>query len=305
MFNHWKKTLVLMIEMYRKATDRAFVFPGLLGSIILLAVVIPQPAKSFDKTTATNCDKYASARQDEERVSKAVEDEEIDIDRAINACLSAVQIVPENPRNHFHLARVYFAMGKKDEGLSELKVASDLGYGVATYYLGTISEVEHLGSGQLQIEAVELYKQAIRQKNQYAKYRLGLLLQNNWENESDLKQAFDLFESAAINGVDDALVSLAESYRYGRGVPRSEEKMVYYLKRYRISSPDFANFLLGTFYLADNSFNKNIEKSFYYLGILAENQEEAGYGTMLNHIFTEKKYSNLKTLWRLVRLQKK
>jgi hypothetical protein len=95
--------------------------------------------KESDAASAYECDMLAAHPNDPNKSPKVrgVSDEEIDGDKAAEACTVAFAESDE-PRIKFQLGRAFFALGQHDLAADQLQEAADAGHAGAKYYLAAL-----------------------------------------------------------------------------------------------------------------------------------------------------------------------
>jgi len=86
----------------------------------------------------TKCDELAAHPSDPEKVTEGVDEKSVDIENAIEACLSAVRSDPNNPRLNYQLARAFGYAGRHAEGDQYRIQALKSGYPQSLFVLGYI-----------------------------------------------------------------------------------------------------------------------------------------------------------------------
>ena len=86
----------------------------------------------------TKCDELAAHPSDPEKVTDGVGEKSVDKEKAIEACLSAVEADPNNPRLNYQLARVFGYSGRHAEGDKYRLQALKSGYPQSLFVLGYI-----------------------------------------------------------------------------------------------------------------------------------------------------------------------
>lgn len=142
------------------------------------------------------CDQQAGDYLDPEGVGVARYPNEIEVDTALAACLSAVERMPQTGRFHYQLGRVYLAMGDLDAAEAAYNKALSLNHSRAWQALGLL-EVQRLQAlgGNKRPEPPETAKAklaiGVDLGDPYAYHTLGLWL---LEQETDPKLKLQGFE---------------------------------------------------------------------------------------------------------------
>lgn len=146
-----------------------------------------------------------------------------DLESALEECRAAIKLQPENGTTHVQLGLTL--MAKQDwraagSALKEaLRLEPDLAH--AHYSLGSI----HYSLGNTKA-AIQSYRQAIELQPYFpdAHYRLALLLKVSGQG----REALQHMEAAAIGGVPQARMFLANTYRDGQGVEKNLGLAIYW-----------------------------------------------------------------------------
>ena len=86
----------------------------------------------------TQCDALAAHPDDPEAVSPGIARADMDLEQAIEACLTAVESDPANPRLNYQLARAYGYSGLHSEGQPYRDTALRAGYPQSLFVVGYI-----------------------------------------------------------------------------------------------------------------------------------------------------------------------
>ena len=111
----------------------------------LLALMLAT-AGGFSSPAINECASLATHPDDPDRIAVGLEREDIDLQQAIAACQTAVQEAPIDPRSAYHLGRVLYYSGAKEEAMPWLETAAAAGYRQAAFVLGyviTLGEAAH------------------------------------------------------------------------------------------------------------------------------------------------------------------
>jgi tetratricopeptide (TPR) repeat protein len=93
--------------------------------------------RSVDQSP-TPCDRATAYTHDRDAVARPVAREDIDLDRAIASCISALDADPNNPRLHYQLGRVYGYKGEMAKAMEHRKAAAEGGYPIAVFVVGYV-----------------------------------------------------------------------------------------------------------------------------------------------------------------------
>lgn len=95
------------------------------------------PSGVPDALGVTECDRLAADPTDPARTADGITldtvPETFDFDRAIDACIAAVEHAPEQPRLRYQLARLLYAVGIGAEAAIQAQAAADAGYAPALF----------------------------------------------------------------------------------------------------------------------------------------------------------------------------
>ncbi len=86
----------------------------------------------------TECDRLAGHPNDPESVTDGIEQEDMNFDAAIAACLRDLENDPDNPRLNYQLARAYGYAGRHEEGQRYRDAALHAGYPQSLFVVGYI-----------------------------------------------------------------------------------------------------------------------------------------------------------------------
>lgn len=146
-----------------------------------------------------------------------------EFDGAIDECRSAIKLQPDSAQAHLQLGMMLMARQDWRAASSVLKEAVRLEPNLAHAYYA-------LGGAQYSVGdvkgAVLSYRRALERQPNFpdARYRLGLLLKLTGSNQ----EAAQLMEEAAVGGVAQARLFLANAYKSGQGVQRSLSQAIFW-----------------------------------------------------------------------------
>jgi TPR repeat protein len=145
------------------------------------------------------CDRQASTRFDTQGVVLGLFRHEIDAERAIRVCESAVAQFPEVARFHYHLGTAIDEGGDPEAAVPHYRRAAALGHWQAVNRLGFFHET---GRG-LPIDFAEaraLYEKAAARGDTHAMNNLGRVYRDGDVVPADRDKAIDWFLASAANG---------------------------------------------------------------------------------------------------------
>lgn len=221
----------------------------------LLAAVIILPVGAFNAARAdgsrTLCDALAASPLDGTRPAgtAGVEEEEIDVVRALPACKAALEAYTDDARMAFQLGRVLSKDGKADEAAALYAKAAEKGHTTAmvNYAFGmeeanpaeafswyqraaglgdalgqynlAVSYADGMGTAIDITKAIEWYNKASDQGDAWATYNLAVLHDEGTAVPADKMEAIRLYKLAVARGHVDAMINLAITYEEGQDVP--------------------------------------------------------------------------------------
>ncbi len=179
---------------------------ALPGGSAMVAALAPGAASALGERLVVQleigvhaCDREASTRFDTQGVVLGLFRHEIDADRAIRACESAVAQFPEVARFHYHLGTAIDEGGDPEAAVPHYRRAAALGHWQAVNRLGFFHET---GRG-LPVDfakARELYETAAAQGDTHAMNNLGRAYRDGDVVPADRDKAIDWFLASAANG---------------------------------------------------------------------------------------------------------
>ncbi|MCV3273461.1 hypothetical protein [Roseobacter sinensis] len=129
----------------------------------LSALVIRPPTGAPDRNGITECDQWAGDPADPAQPTQGVDLErvsaEYDFDRALDACIAAVEFAPDAPRQAFQLARVLEFLGDADSAQHYVAVASAADYAPAQH-LQAMFHLTYREDDDAFFDASDLFKAA-------------------------------------------------------------------------------------------------------------------------------------------------
>jgi len=131
----------------------------------------PRPTGRPDRTGLTECDHLAAHPEDPKKKGPGVADEKVEIERAIDACIAAVEYDADDPRRKFQLGRVLYLAGADKQSRAYLDAASAQGYAAADVLIGDSYLVDEKAAKQ----ALPYYRLALARGYSGVKDRIEML----------------------------------------------------------------------------------------------------------------------------------
>lgn len=208
--------------------------PGERSSAIDLDVVAPG-GKALRKISVkmkikeTDCDLLAAEPLDLQGVSKGVAPNEIKIEDAYAACLTAVADHPDIARFFFQLGRIELARGNTKQAIELLKTAAARSHFRAET---TLAEILWRGAGgETDVKsALSLLDRAAANGDPYALHALGKRLYHGDRVAQDRKRGLTLMLQAAEMGHTYAMNELGSIFESGDGVKPDPERALGFFK---------------------------------------------------------------------------
>jgi TIR domain/Sel1 repeat len=173
-----------------------------IGGLTLAgAAVVLLMTKDSGHTPVTDCDRLAADPYDPDRIKgvKGVEFDQINIDLALPACLSATKAYPAELRLAYQFARVLWAAKRFEEARKVLADAANAGSTSAMNTLGGLY-VNGEGGAKDYTEAVRLFRQAADLGDTNALCNLGGAYENGNGVTKDIAKAQSYYQMAAERG---------------------------------------------------------------------------------------------------------
>ncbi len=190
------------------------------------AALAPSAVKKPKMTVAVpvhECDQLASDRNDMRKVAAGLFIYEVDMDKAMPACRSAVAEYPGVARFEHQLARLFHKAEWYSEAEQYYSAAVKSGYAAAMTGLARLN-YQGLGMAADYSEARHLYTQAVEKGNPAAMTELGRMYFLGEAGAKDTEGAHQLFLKAIDLGDPGALTSLGYFYEFGHGVRKDIKK---------------------------------------------------------------------------------
>jgi len=142
--------------------------PFMFLSILLISCGKEPNTQSQVATSATSatsiaaCDHLAADPDDPQKKGRGVTVNDLDLEKAIEACVSAVEADPGNIRLRFQLGRVLVAGGHDNQALPFLQEAADKNYPAALAYIGDLQKSDEAARPYFQKAAKGNYAPAAK-----------------------------------------------------------------------------------------------------------------------------------------------
>ena len=205
----------------------------------------------FSPALADPCDDLAASPYDDTRPAgiAGVEPDEIDVEKALPACMAAHEANKDDPRIAFQLARVLemsdeFEKAKAlyEQAMNAGHIGATINYGAAVeeadpkaafaaytkaaeagnvlgqYNLG-VAYKDGIGTEPDGAKAIEWTTKAADQGDPWAAYNLAIIHDEGTLVPKDMDKAITFYKKAVEGGNIDAMMNLAIVYEEGQGVP--------------------------------------------------------------------------------------
>jgi tetratricopeptide (TPR) repeat protein len=120
----------------------------------------PQVSGLPDGNGVTDCDRLASDPDDPQSIARGINSADIELERALEACVLALEFDPENPRLQYQLGRALYLAGDEEPAIELFDLADKSGYVMASYQLGEMLFLQGLDDAELLDAAHEYYASA-------------------------------------------------------------------------------------------------------------------------------------------------
>ncbi|MCC2113928.1 MAG: SEL1-like repeat protein [Hyphomicrobiales bacterium] len=203
--------------------------PGAANAVGSPVASLP-PSQSDDSAIrpasapVTNCDRLAAEASDPDAVAPGVSFEEINVEAAFEACVSAVETYPDEPRFMTQLGRVYqnFTDERNDpeKAIALYRRAAEKNYRHAFFSLGMMAKDGLLATGgrHFREEAADWLERAVAAGHVEAMVHLALILEERIGIPPDYERAAELLLAALRRGSEsaaDAVLTYPESRDHG------------------------------------------------------------------------------------------
>jgi TPR repeat protein len=200
-----------------------------------------------DSAPVRDCDRLAASPLDPAAIVAGVPREQVQTEKAIQACRQAVQEFPESPRFAFQLARSLEIAGDVDAAFSGYRKAADLGSAAA---MNNLASCYGKGSGTPQNprEALTWYRRAADQGLTIAMLNLAAVYERGEWVEKDLRTARKWLRQAAEKGDSIAMLRLGRMARSGIGTNQDPQKAARWFRMSADAGNAEAMYILGALY---------------------------------------------------------
>ncbi len=192
----------------------------------LLAASLLSPGLARAETV-TDCDRWAAAPGDPDRLAPGVAAAELDFGAAVAACRQALAGAPGNARLDYQLGRL-LAAARDPDGLGHLEQAAAKDYRAAQHLLGLILGSDYLGAADGE-RSRALIGQAAAAGHTASQVHFGRLYLEGSGVKRDLATALRWYRAAADQGSPEAALALAEAHLAGEGVSKDAARAFAYL----------------------------------------------------------------------------
>ena len=194
---------------------------ALFVGLTALALMAGAAPAAVEEPPAQDCDWLAAAPSD--GFGRGVPFSELDGDRAVAACRTAVREHPDSLRLKAHLGRALIKVSEFDEARTVLTKAARDGQPGAQATLGAIYYFA-IGVERDYGRALDWFEKAAKQGNAVAETNLGVMHTFGHGVRSNPDRAVRWFTSAAEKGHPDAQANLGNMYEKGEGLGRDYEE---------------------------------------------------------------------------------
>jgi TPR repeat protein len=167
----------------------------------------------------TLCNQLAEHPSDANKKTEGVDWKNLDVEKALPACRSALEADPANPKIQYQLGRLLYRAENYADAESWSRKAAEQGYSQAQASIGTMYR-EGDGVEQDDVQAVAWYRKAAEQGSARGQALLGWMYGRGRGVEQDDVQAVSWYRKAAEQGSAIAQFSLGFMYAEGRGVEK-------------------------------------------------------------------------------------
>lgn len=127
-------------------------------------LILPPPNGIPDANGIRECDRFAGDPHDPKKLSDGLDltDEDLDLDildHAIDACIAAVENDPNDSRQQFQLARLFWNTGNLEEAKEYMRLSAQNKYPAAIYYSAEMILSESTDNNSF-VDALEMYAAA-------------------------------------------------------------------------------------------------------------------------------------------------
>ena len=181
------------------------------------------------KTTIGMCDRLAAEPLDLQGVAEGLLANEIEIDKAEKACLTAITQYPAIARFYHQLGRAHLAKGESRQAAELFTVAEAKGHIRASYALALMEVNGAFGSPDFD-KAIGRFRKAADKADPFAMHALGKRLYAGYGVKQDRQAGLDLMLQAAAMGHTFSMNELGAIFSAGDGVEQDLDRALAYYK---------------------------------------------------------------------------
>jgi TPR repeat protein len=226
---------------------------GFISASLLLICFSSVSAKEV-----TECDLLAAHPGDSQKVSAGVEISDLNVDKAIRACIQATGQHPNEPRLMYQYGRALYAKKSYQDALVMYREAAEKKYTAAFNSIGYLYQYG-FGVEKDAAQAVKWYRKGADGGHAGAMTNLGFMYQEGLGVEKDPAQAVKWFRQAASNGDAVAMSNLGFMYENGEGVEKDYAKAVKWYRKGAVGGE--ATAMSGLGYMYENGLGVSKEYS--------------------------------------------
>lgn len=222
-----------------------------------------------------DCAALAASPHEPGHGSSGVDQMDLDIDAAVDACTSAVEADPTEMRARAWLSRALYIGKRYPEMYPHIEMAAEAGNAVAQQLLGD-ALVEGRGIERDLARSFQLLQASAAQNYAPGLYSLGLSYQRGEGVAADIGKAAELFARAAEQDYRFALGDLGVMKLTGTGVDRDPAGGIALLERAAAQRDGYALLQLGLAYFESDAVPNDAAKALgYYLAADALGEAQA------------------------------
>jgi TPR repeat protein len=178
----------------------------------------------------TDCDTYAASDLDPQRKDGGLPVDKLDPNKAIPACIEALERYSDTIRFQTQLGRAYLKKGDFGNALIWNRKAADRGSVLAQANLGIMYE-QGRGVPKDDAQAVAWYRKAVEQGFAFGQAHLGIMYEQGRGVPKDDAQAVAWYRKAAEQGNALGQVRLGIMYEQGHGAPKDDAQAVAWYRK--------------------------------------------------------------------------
>ena len=212
-----------------------------------------------DQVPIHDCDRLAAHPLDSDRIGPGLKWDELNPQRAITACESALATYPDTARFHYQLARALEKAKRYAEAVIRYEAAVQRGYAKAQARLGFFYFNGMHGLPKEVDTAIKLFRKSVKQGSPHGQKRLAYAYHHGIGVEKDFKESARLYRLAVDQGDPFAMMKLALFYFEGKGVGKDEDEAMRLLHKAAALEQHHANALIGWRYNQKKQYAKAAE----------------------------------------------